>query len=452
MAGMKNRICVALAVACGFCGPVAGDELAPNGPHAFELHLQGLDSTDIAKFNYGRGLFHHNISSIVHADGTRTGLGPYFNANSCGACHIRDGRGPMPSDPVAVGFVLKLGMADTGGGGVPPHPVMGAQLQTQGLDGVGEGGLSVDYAETIVGLADGDVVRLRAPGYGIVGGMQLGTAPDMLFGPRVAPPVFGMGLIAMVPDEAIAELEDPDDRDVDGISGRANRVVDPVTGLSAIGRFGWKAATPSLSVQTQTAALRDMGLSSPLFDAVAGDCTPAETACMDMAASPDNSGPEFATEDIVAIVNYLHLLGFPQPRDTDVQDVAVGRGLFASIGCTDCHVPELRTGTARGAFAALANREVPAYTDLLVHDMGGGLADGFAEAGASGSEWRTAPLWGIGLTSLVNGEAGFLHDGRARTISEAIVWHGGEAQRSRDIFVSLSKASRDRVLAFLNSL
>lgn len=452
MHGRKKLAGLAALIVLLAIGPGFGDELSADGPHAFELPLAGINSADLAKFNYGRGLFHFRFSSISHADESRSGLGPYFNADSCGACHVRDGRGPAPKDPVGIGFVLKIGVPGTGPDEVLPHPVFGRQIQTQSIEGRAEGGLAVTYTESIEGMSDGDVVYLRRLEFGIVPADGVGAGPEAIYGPRVAAPVIGMGLLAAVPDSAILALEDPKDLDGDGISGRANWV-NGEGGAVALGRFGWKAAAPALVVQAQRAAQFDMGLSVPLFDRPAGDCTDVQTACLELMGQ-SKSGElalELAAGDIAAIVNYLDLLGFPAPRDAEVQDVAVGRELFDSIGCSACHVAELRTGGS-AAFDVLNGRAVPAYTDLLLHDMGPGLADGFGEGQASGSEWRTAPLWGIGLTGLVNYPPHYLHDGRARTLSEAVMWHGGEAQRSRDIFKSLSKASRDRILRFLDGL
>jgi CxxC motif-containing protein (DUF1111 family) len=248
-------------------------------------------------------------------------------------------------------------------------------------------------------------------------------------------------------DQATIEASaDPDDADSDGISGRVNRVWDPVTGQQAIGRFGWKANTPNLYTQVAAAAHGDMGLTTSVFPQ--DNCPTAQTACAEAHIA---DAPELDDARLETLVLYARSLGVPAKRD--IHDPATHRGaeIFDDIGCAACHTLILATGSDP-ALPELANITIQPYTDLLLHDMGEGLADGRPDYAASGREWRTPPLWGIGLVQRVNMHNNFLHDGRARGLMEAVLWHGGEAQIARDAVIELSRSDRDALLAFLASL
>lgn len=309
------------------------------------------------------------------------------------------------------------------------------------------------YEEIPVTLADGEVVTLRKPTYAVT---DLGYGPlhpDTLLSPRVAPQMIGLGLLDTVPEADILSLADPHDIDGDGISGRPNRVWSKEHAQVMLGRFGWKAGEPSVNEQSQGAFAGDMGISVPLHPEGAGECTERQAACR---KAPNGNSPQFenleADSEVTELVAfYARNLAVPARRDHDDPRVLAGKGLFYRIGCTGCHTPKLRTA-AHEDYPEQSDQLIWPYTDLLLHDMGEGLADGRPEGDATGREWRTAPLWGIGLTPVVNGHDRYLHDGRARGLLEAILWHGGEAQPQRDAVLALSKQEREDLLRFIESL
>lgn len=389
---------VLLLAACGellTVAPDAGDVL--DGP------LEGLSPAERAAFVRGDQEFGRRFAPAL-------GLGPIFNDVSCAACHSGDGRG-RPGNALA-----RIGSPDDD----MYRTLGGPQIQDRAIPGA--------LAETV---PPGVMVSLRLP-----------------------PPVFGAGLIEAIPEAEILSRADADDADGDGISGRPNWVTppswvprtEPGAGHAArIGRFGRKAQTTSILQQTVEAYLQDMGITTQFLpdenrNPLAGH--PHDAADI----VPD---PEVPTSTVFAVVNYLRLLAPPAPGQ-DNPTRARGSTLFMDIGCASCHVPVLHTGNA--AIPALANRPVALYSDLLLHDMGDGLADYRPDAGASGREWRTTPLWGLRLIrQFLNGEAFLLHDGRARTIEEAILLHGGEAQRSRDLFGALNATDRAALVDFVGS-
>ena len=271
--------------------------------------------------------------------------------------------------------------------------------------------------------------------------------------PRVAPPMIGLGLLEQIPAAAILAHADPDDRDGDGVSGRAGRGWDPRAGAAALGRFGWKAIRPTLDAQNQAAFSTDIGISTPVHPAPAGECTAAERACLDAPhgddAHYDNLKAPGKVTDLVLF--YTRHLAVPERHDAAEPRVLAGKRVFHRSGCSACHVPAFRTA-ADGPEPELRDQLIWPYSDLLLHDMGDGLADGRPEGAASGREWRTPPLWGIGLTRTVSGHTYFLHDGRARNLLEAILWHGGEAEAARERVKALPKSERDALLTFLESL
>jgi len=268
----------------------------------------------------------------------------------------------------------------------------------------------------------------------------------LLVSPRVAPALIGLGLLEAVPEHALREREDANDANHDGVSGRANRVWDVRRGVQALGRFGWKAEQPTVEQQSATAFLGDLGVTSSLFPDEG--CTLAELSCR---AQPNGGSPELSDELLRDVVLYAHSLGVPARRTADDGTVRDGETLFERAGCSACHAPTLQTGWS-AAVPELAKQEIHPYTDLLLHDLGEGLSDGRPSFDADGREWRTAPLWGIGLVRTVNEHTRLLHDGRARDASEAILWHDGEARKARDAFLRMSRAERRALLAFLDSL
>jgi len=331
-----------------------------------------------------------------------------------------------------------------------PEPTYGGQLQDLSIQGFKpEGQIKIDYKETPVELAGGETVQLRSPTYSIVDLGYGPMRPDTMLSPRVAPPMIGLGLLEAIPEDEILATASA----AQGISGKPNQVWSREQQKVVLGRFGWKAGVPTIAEQTAAAASGDIGLSTSLNPAPSGDCTAQQKDCLD---APNGNSPQYQNvelgDDLFKLVAfYSHNLAVPPRRKPDDPEVLKGKALFYGIGCAGCHRPKFMTGEAPSE-PHLSHQLIWPYTDLLLHDMGEGLADNRPDGEASGSEWRTAPLWGIVLTQTVNGHTLFLHDGRARNIAEAILWHGGQAQKSRDAFAKLSKEDRDRLVAFVNSL
>jgi CxxC motif-containing protein (DUF1111 family) len=419
-------------------GPATVNE---SGPGAFSLPIPGLSTEDRRAFSVGNSLFRDNWVVAPATASGRDGLGPLFNANSCSACHPDDGRGkPPPSaDDVGLGMVVMASPREADG---MPHPVYGRQLQDQAVPGVEpEARILLEPVATRGNLPDGtawELVRWRpevvSPAYGPTGDLRLSV--------RIGPQLVGGGLLEAVPDESLVARADPDDSDGDGISGRAHRV-----GPSGrIGRFGWKASQPTLDDQVRAALHEDIGITSDAHPAEA--LTPLQRASVQAASGGE---PEIDAHKLARIAHYCRTLAVPAQRGAGTEEVERGRALFEGTGCAACHVATLATGQS-SPIAMLRGIEFHPYTDLLLHDMGDGLADGRRDGEATGREWRTQPLWGIGLIETVNGHSRLLHDGRARDMTEAILWHGGEAQRARDRFAGLSQADRAAMIAFLRSL
>jgi len=417
-------------------------------------------------FKVGNGFFRKLWVTAPSSTQVSDGLGPLYNARSCQSCHLKDGRAHPPSGPgdPAVGMFLRLsvpaGPADLRPEiaaiqnylGTLPDPTYGGQLQNFGIIGHrAEGEMTIDYAEIPVTLAGGEVVSLREPTYGLRDLAYGPAAPDLQISPRVAPQMIGLGLLEAVPEADILALEDEGDADGDGISGRANRVWSESDGRAMLGRFGWKAGQPTIHEQSASAFSGDIGISTTVLPEGWGECTEGQSACR---AAPDGrtaGGPEADDTVLDLVTFYGRNLAVPARRDLDAPDVLRGKQVFYESDCAACHRPKFVTDRLADQPEQSFQLIWP-YTDLLLHDMGEGLADHRPEARATGTEWRTAPLWGIGLTETVTGKASFLHDGRARTLLEAVLWHGGEAQAARDAVVSLPKADRDALVRFLESL
>ena len=445
-----------------------------------------------AEFAIGNALFRRPWVSAPSSTRSADGLGPLYNARACQRCHLKDGRGhpPESAQDSAVSMLLRFSVPPrtdaerarlaAGREAVIPEPTYGTQLQDVAAPGhAAEGRIRITRVPREVALAGGATATLEAPSYAIV---DLGYGPldpQVMTSPRVAPPMIGLGLLEAIAESDVTARADPGDADGDGISGRARRVWSRAEGRMMLGRFGWKAGAATIADQGAAAMSGDIGVSSPLAPAPWGECTERQRACRDAphGADPgsgtDSDPDEFEAPAAVmdAIVFYSRNLAVPARRAVDDPDVLAGKALFYRSGCIGCHTPKHAT-RADWPIEPLAGQLIWPYTDLLVHDMGEGLADGRPEGhvggtweadvgsdaesgsggGASGREWRTAPLWGIGLTEVVNGHTRFLHDGRARNLTEAILWHGGEAQASRDAFRAMPKAERDALLAFLKSL
>jgi CxxC motif-containing protein (DUF1111 family) len=419
-------------------------------------------------FKIGNAVFRKAWVTAPASTKSSDGLGPLYNARACQRCHLKDGRGHPPAanwpDDNAVSMLLRLSIppqseADrqllaSGRESVIPDPTYGGQLQDMAIPGIAaEGRIFITYAEETVELAGGEAVSLRRPSYKITDLAYGPLHPGIMISPRVAQPMIGLGLLEAIPEADILALADPDDRDGDGISGKPNQVWSIETNTLALGRFGWKAGQPSIMQQAAGAAAHDIGIGSALVPLAAGDCTPKERACLNAPRGGPSNAPndELSKPLLELIAFYSRNLAVPARRDPTGPQVLGGEALFHAAGCAACHTPSFTTAD-QAHDPHLANQKIWPYTDLLLHDMGEGLADHRPEARADGREWRTAPLWGIGLTQTVSGHSFFLHGGRARNLTEAIFWHAGEAQKARDAFAGLNADDRARLLAFLNSL
>ncbi|TVT82055.1 di-heme oxidoredictase family protein [Pseudomonas sp. H3(2019)] len=428
--------------------------------NAFSLPSANLSPTRRLDFSVGNSFFRSPWVIAPSTTTARDGLGPLFNTNACQNCHIKDGRGhpPTADSDNAVSMLVRLSIPNEPAYakviehmGVVPEPVYGGQLQDMAVPGVApEGKVRVDYDPVPVRFTDGTEIELRKPRLLIT---QLGYGPmhpDTLFSARVAPPMIGLGLLEAISDADILANADAQAKARNGIAGRPNRVWDDAQQKTVLGRFGWKAGQPNLNQQNVHAFSGDMGLTTSLrpFD----DCTPAQTDCLQ---APNGNGPdgepEVSDNILRLVLFYSRNLAVPARRDVNGSQVLAGKNLFYQAGCQSCHTPTFTTA-ANAAEPELANQVIRPYSDLLLHDMGEGLADNRSEFQASGRDWRTPPLWGIGLTQTVSGHTQFLHDGRARNLLEAVLWHGGEARAAQQQVLAFNAEQRAALLAFLNSL
>lgn len=415
-------------------------------------------------FRVGDGIFRKLWASSPSSTTSSDGLGPLHNARSCQSCHLKDGRGrPPAAGEEAVSLFLRLSIPpqrdadhDLLAGlrqSVIPEPVYGSQLQNFSVQGVlAEGRPRIDYRDEPVSLDDGTVVMLRRPSYRIEELNYGPLHPQAMLSPRVTPQMIGLGLLEAIPESDILANTDPEDADGDGIAGIANRVWSPEHGRVMAGRFGWKAGAATIADQTAFAFAHDMGLSSYLVPHSHGDCTDRQSECL---AAPIGDDPaenvEVPRRMFDLVVFYARNLAVPARRNPRSDAVSRGRQLFGDAGCAGCHTPHFVTADD-AAGPEQAGQTIWPYTDLLLHDMGEGLADNRPEGLASGRHWRTAPLWGIGLTQTVSGHTFFLHDGRARNLLEAILWHGGEAETARRRVMGMTAQQRADLLAFISSL
>ena len=437
---------------------------ARSDDEAFSQHSANLSFEQELEFKLGNGLFKKiwvfSPASTLASDG----LGPLYNARSCQRCHIKDGRGTVPEDPAyrSASMFLRISIpgevprqlqAVTDYIGTAPDPNYGTQLQDFSRPGLApEYRFRVQYSPRQVQLTGGETVSLRSPHYSAA---ELGYGPlhpQAMLSPRLAPPMIGLGLLEAISTADILEYADETDSDGDGISGRPNLAWSPEFQQVMLGRFGYKAGMPTLHQQSAAAFSGDIGISTPLFPNPAGDCTARQTHCLTAQhGDGDIRGNEIDQANMDLVTFYSRNLAVPARRDSDDPQVLRGKELFYSSGCASCHRPKYVT-------QRLVDRPensfqlIWPYSDLLLHDMGPDLADNRPEGRATGQEWRTAPLWGIGLTKQVNPMASYLHDGRARTLLEAILWHGGEAEPARDRVITLAPKDRAALIRFLESL
>ncbi|WP_339486418.1 di-heme oxidoreductase family protein [Pseudomonas sp. EL_65y_Pfl2_R95] len=427
------------------------DHNAYSQPSANLSPLRRLD------FSVGNSFFRNPWVIAPATTIARDGLGPLFNTNACQNCHIKDGRGhpPEPDAVTATSMLVRLSIPATTAEqakiiqhlGVVPEPTYGGQLQDMANPGVApEGKVRFSYTLSTVEFNDGTRIELRKPTLNIT---QLGYGPmhpDTMFSARIAPPMIGLGLLEAIPEADITANADPDDSNGDGISGRPNQVWDDARGQTVIGRFGWKAGQPTLNQQNAHAFSGDMGLTTSLMKN--DDCTAAQVDCL---AAANGGEPEVSDKLLASILFYSRNLAVPIRRGVDKPDVLKGKNLFYQAQCSACHIEKFTTATD-AAEPELANQAIRPFTDMLLHDMGPGLSDNRPEFSATAQEWRTPPLWGIGLSQAVNGHTQYLHDGRARNLLEAIAWHGGEAEAAKQRVLAFNAEERKALLAFLNSL
>jgi CxxC motif-containing protein (DUF1111 family) len=429
---------------------LGGDTTRPlETPDAFSFQAANAPRAHQRPFSFGNRLFNTNWVEAPASVKSFDGLGPLFNRVSCSGCHTKDGRGSPPDSGQGPmdSMLLRISIPGAGPHGGPmPVPNYGDQLSERGIKDVAAEGLaSITFEEMKGQFADGESYWLRAPTYAI-NSLAYGALPnDVMISPRVAPQMIGLGLLEAVPIETLNALADPDDRDNDGVSGRLNQVWDSVRNQPAIGRFGWKASQPDLLNQNTAAANGDIGLTSGVHPNE--NCTENQSAC---AAALNGGSPELKDEFVEKLTLYTASLAVPAQRRAADAQVVTGASKFHEFGCAACHMPTLKSGPH--PLPEVANQIFHPYTDLLLHDLGEGLADHRPDFAASGTEWRTPPLWGLGLLPQVNGHQLLLHDGRARGFAEAILWHGGEAVSSKKAFRDSKKAERDALVAFLQSL
>ena len=454
-------LCAAALVACGgddgyedgeeYAGGVGGTSFDTTRT-AFSRPFPLLTGPRRDPFFVGNSIFNRDWVTAPSSTEGVDGLGPTFNAASCSSCHLLDGRGRPPEPGGAMeSMLVRLSVPGVDAhGGPAPEPTYGGQLEPHGILGVpGEGEAVLTWDDVDGAYDDGTPYRLRRPRLAFTGLAFGPMDPAVLTSARVAPAVAGLGLLEAIAEADLVAAADPDDADGDGVSGEASRAWDVAAGRVALGRFGWKAGQPSLRQQSAAAFLGDLGVTSRLFPAQ--NCPPAQAACAAAPGGEGDDGVEVSDAKLDDITYYGQVLAAPGRRRVRDPDVLAGKALFADAGCATCHVPAW-TVAALPVAPELEGATIRPYTDLLLHDLGDGLADGRPEGDADGREWRTPPLWGLGLIGEVNGHTLLLHDGRARDVTEAVLWHGGEAEASQRRFRALSAGERAQLVAFLESL
>ena len=416
---------------------------------AFTFPAGNVSNENRRIFFFGNFLFNNKWATAPGSVKTLDGLGPVFNRNSCSGCHLRDGRGQPPKTPneSMESMLIRIsrpGVAENGG--VVGDPVYGDQIENNAIMGVSaEGDPKVSYKIIKGQYPDGSAYSLAQPEYKM-GKLAFGPLPaDIMTSPRVAPQMIGLGLLEAIPEKTILALADPEDKNHDGIKGKPNYVWDQSEGKKRLGRFGWKANQPSIMQQDAGALSGDIGITTPIFPNE--NCTDAQAKCK---AAINGGTPEMSPEFLKKLTTYTQLLGVPVRRHVDDPEVMAGEALFTKVQCSSCHIPTLKTGDHE--LHEVSYQTIHPFTDLLLHDMGPALADGRPDFEASGSQWRTAPLWGVGLFKMTDGHTRYLHDGRARNLEEAVLWHGGEAENAKQSFINLNAEKRGQLLKFLQSL
>ena len=432
--------------------------------NAFSQPSGNITFEDELDFKVGNGLFRKIWVSSPSSTLASDGLGPLYNARSCQRCHIKDGRGHPPEnvDDNSISMFLRVSVPGTDADAIDQiegyiasrgDPTYGTQLQDFAVQGhPSEYRLDITYQEEQITLADGTSVLLRHPTYTAA---DLGYGPlhkDAMLSPRIAPQMIGLGLLEAISTADILANADPDDADGNGISGRPNIVWSKVHKQPMLGRFGLKAGNPTILEQSAGAFAGDIGISNPIFQAGSGECTHRQADCK-AAIHGDGDDRIFEIDQtgLDLVTFYSRNLGVPARRNVNDPQVLQGKQVFYNAGCISCHTPSFVTQRLEDKPEQSFQLIWP-YTDMLLHDMGDTLADNRPESRATGREWRTPPLWGIGLTQQVSGHSYFLHDGRARSLLEAVLWHGGEAAAQRAAVIALPTSERDALIAYLESL
>ena len=474
---------LATLAACIFCTSVYGAylgilETGEDLPGGTATHHKKLDRNSFShpsanlnfeqelEFKVGNAFFRRVWVSSPSSTQAADGLGPLFNSRSCQRCHIKDGRGhpPLENETTSESLLLRLSippqneqhrtLMESGRVNSIPEPVYGGQLQHLSVQGVrAEGKVNVTHNPYKINITESANIELPKPAYEITNLAYGPLHDEVMVSPRVAPQMIGLGLLESVSANSFLAHADPDDLDKDGVSGKPNMVWSSENQRMMLGRFGHKASVATINEQNQGAFSGDIGLSTPLHPNPTGDCTDTQLDCFKV---PDGSSPQYEkleahSEITQLLLFYTRNLGVPARREHDSPDVLEGKKLFHDVGCAACHVPTYTTPEIADR-PEHSNQKIWPYTDLLLHDMGDGLADNRPDGQANGREWRTAPLWGVGLTGIVNGHTRFLHDGRARTLEEAVLWHGGESAGSRAQYYSLTNPDKQKLLQFVNSL
>ena len=419
---------------------------------AFSRPLANITPKTLRHHSVGNSFFNQNwIEAPASAVG-RDGLGPIFNARSCSACHPHDGKGrPLMDGVNRLGMVTRISIPGINQNGGPlGDPKYGTQLADFALPNHRpEAKIRIKYIKTLIAFENQQRFFLRRPKL-VITDLSMGPLHDEIaFSNRLAPAVHGMGLINEISDETLLSFADPDDLNNDGISGRPNLVWDREHLKKSIGRFGWKASQPTLKQQIADAFLNDIGITSSLQPNEAFSTHQSEHLGLGKVANGGN--PEISDKVINRVTTYLATIAPPARRNVEQDQVRQGEKIFHDIKCAACHIPEMET-RPNASLPELAGQKIRPYSDFLLHDMGPRLADGRQDFEASGQEWRTPPLWGIGLQHVVSRHSFFLHDGRAQNVIEAILWHGGEAENSRNSFVTLSQKEKELLFDFLQSL
>ncbi len=417
-------------------------------PKAFNFAARGLNNKQLSDFGAGNSFFTQNWVSAPASTTARDGLGPFFNSRSCSGCHSDDGRGrtPLFDGELSHGLLLRLSIGELDNNGFSlPDPIYGGQLQDQSILGIKtQGNIRIVYKEKTTTYPDGITVSLRKPMYAIdnLGYGKLDARTK--FSPRIANHMIGLGLLEAISEETLLSFSDENDTNNDGISGKPNYVFNIREGKKTIGKFGWKANNPTVEQQVAGAFLGDLGLTSELF--------PKEncTSIINCNEIPNGGTPEITERILRTTTFYSQTIAVPLRRNFDKPNILKGKTLFNQVKCNACHIPKIQTGTH--PIKLLSNQIIYPYTDLLLHDMGEGLADELPDFDATPNEWRTPPLWSIGLFQTVNKHTNLLHDGRARNVEEAILWHGGEAENSKNTFINLTAVERGLLIDFVNSL